>query len=113
MGAVPSLGSGHHPAMTSALDLVEHRRRALAFGALSALGGGLLTRPVPAQTRVPRIGLLYIEPPKEPDGGGFGRGMRDLGYVEGRNVAYELRHAGGLPERLPVIATELVAAGWT
>jgi putative ABC transport system substrate-binding protein len=97
--------------MTSAIDLVGHRRRALAFGALSALGGGLLTRQVRAQTRVPRIGLLYIEPPKDPDGGAFGRGMRDLGYVDGRNVVYELRHAGGLPERLPVIATELVAAG--
>jgi len=96
--------------MTSAPDLVEHRRRAVALGALGAFGGELLAGPVWAKTQLPRIGLLFIEPPKDADGGGFGQGMRDLGYVEGRNVAYELRHAGGLPELLPAIAAELVAA---
>ena len=35
--------------------------------------------------------------------------MRDLGYVEGRNVSYELRWAYGQPDRLPGLAAELVA----
>jgi len=96
--------------MTSAPDLVEHRRRALALGALGAFGGVLLARPVWAQTQVPRIGLLFMQAPTGADAGAFGQGMRDLGYVEGRNVTFELRHAGGLPERLPAIAAELVAA---
>jgi len=35
--------------------------------------------------------------------------MRELGYVEGRNVSYELRWANGQPDRLPALAAELVA----
>ena len=36
-------------------------------------------------------------------------GLRDLGYVEGRNVTLALRFAGGVPARLPELAAELVA----
>ncbi len=36
-------------------------------------------------------------------------GLHDLGYVEGRNITLELRYSGGVPERLPQLATELVA----
>ena len=39
----------------------------------------------------------------------FEDAMRELGYVEGRNVAYERRYADGRPERLPALAAELVA----
>src|SRR5262245_58863649 len=35
--------------------------------------------------------------------------LRELGYVEGRNVAFETRHAEGAPERLPALASELVS----
>jgi putative ABC transport system substrate-binding protein len=35
--------------------------------------------------------------------------MRALGYVEGRNVAFDFRYADGKAERLPALATELVA----
>jgi putative ABC transport system substrate-binding protein len=35
--------------------------------------------------------------------------LAKLGYVEGRNVAYEIRAAGREPERLPQLARELVA----
>jgi putative ABC transport system substrate-binding protein len=34
--------------------------------------------------------------------------MRELGYLEGRNVSLALRFAEGLPERMPLLATELV-----
>ena len=34
--------------------------------------------------------------------------LRDLGYVEGRNVLFEYRFADGRPERLPDLAAELV-----
>ena len=40
--------------------------------------------------------------------GGFLQGMRDLGYVDGRNVVYEGRYYGDSIERLPGLAAELV-----
>ena len=39
----------------------------------------------------------------------FLRGMRDLGWIEGRNFTIEIRDADGKPERLPALAAELVA----
>ena len=39
----------------------------------------------------------------------FLQGLRDLGYVEGRNVVIEYRDAEGKLERLPALAAELVA----
>ena len=38
----------------------------------------------------------------------FREGLRDLGYVEGRNIVIEARYAGGRRERLPELAAELV-----
>jgi putative ABC transport system substrate-binding protein len=39
----------------------------------------------------------------------FRQGLRELGYVEGRDVVIEYRSAGGNSERLPALAAELVA----
>src|SRR5262245_1485104 len=41
--------------------------------------------------------------------GAFRRGMRDLGYVEGANIAFAVRFADGQVARLPALANELVA----
>ena len=38
----------------------------------------------------------------------FRQGLRDLGYIEGQNIAVEYRFAGGQVERLPELAAELV-----
>jgi putative tryptophan/tyrosine transport system substrate-binding protein len=37
------------------------------------------------------------------------QGLRELGYVEGRNIAFEFRYADGQLARLPALAAELVA----
>src|SRR5438445_11453474 len=38
----------------------------------------------------------------------FRQGLHDLGYFEGKNIAIEYRYAGGVTERLPNLAAELV-----
>jgi putative ABC transport system substrate-binding protein len=38
----------------------------------------------------------------------FEQRLRDLGYIEGQNIAFEYRNAGGEVDRLPSIAAELV-----
>jgi putative ABC transport system substrate-binding protein len=60
--------------------------------------------------KVSRIGYLSINLAGGPHmTEGFRQGLRELGYVEGRNVVIEFRDAEGKLERLPALATELVA----
>ena len=40
---------------------------------------------------------------------GFRAGLRELGYVEGRNITLALRFADGMSDRMPALAAELVA----
>jgi putative ABC transport system substrate-binding protein len=60
--------------------------------------------------RVPRIGvLLFGTPDTDPNLPAFLRGLRELGFVEGQNIAIEYRYAEGKPDRLRALAGELVA----
>ena len=78
------------------------------------LAVGILWAPFDAEAqqaaRVPRIGLLMGGTPAstapliEP----FRQGLRELGYVEGQNIAFEFRYAEGKSEVLPGLAAELV-----
>ncbi len=60
--------------------------------------------------KVYRMGYLVtpVPPPQGPFWGAFVPKLRDLGYVEGQNLTIELRSAHEKPERLPVLAAELV-----
>ena len=93
---------------------MNHRRKLLA-----ALGTGALAAPFGAfaqQSKAPeklwRVGLLIGRArPATIDAdflGGFAAGMRELGYVEGKNLVIERRYSGGDAARLPVLADELV-----
>ena len=75
---------------------------------------GLLAAPLAAEAqqaaRIPRIGWLGGSlAGKSHMTEAFLQGLRDLGYVEGRNVVIEYRDAEGKLERLPALAAELVA----
>ncbi len=79
---------------------------------LLALGTAPLAR-AQQPVKIRRIGVLAVRPrstPSEPEvfQDSFLRGMRDLGYVEGKNLAIEWRFADGQYDRLPGLAAELV-----
>jgi putative tryptophan/tyrosine transport system substrate-binding protein len=59
---------------------------------------------------IPRIGVLWpgATPPASPRLESFRRGLREQGYIEGRNVAIELSYAERGPQQLPELAAELV-----
>jgi ABC-type uncharacterized transport system substrate-binding protein len=81
----------------------------LALSAILTLG--LLGAPVAdaQQTAtIPRIGFLSPSAPS-PVAEAFRRGLRDLGYVEDRNVVIYPRWAEGRLDRLPDLAAELVS----
>ena len=80
---------------------------------IGTLAGGLVAAPLAAeaqQTRkVYRVGLLWDSPAMFPDAiEAFRRGLRDLGYVEGRTITIEYRWTEGKPERMREHADELV-----
>jgi putative ABC transport system substrate-binding protein len=82
---------------------------------LSVLGGTAAAWPFAARAQhqggsVPKIGVLWpgAAPPGSPRMESFRQALRQLGYVEGRNVAIELRYADGGLRQLPELAAELV-----
>jgi len=80
--------------------------------ALLALSAAPLVSYAQQQRKIWRVGFLV--PRRRPDSidsdylGAFPRGMRELGYVEGKNLVIEWRFADGQFERLPDLAAELV-----
>jgi putative ABC transport system substrate-binding protein len=60
--------------------------------------------------KVTRIGFLSGTSPSTISARveAFRQGLRELGYVEGKNIVIEWRYAEGKPDRLPALAAELV-----
>ncbi len=58
--------------------------------------------------KVPRIGLLRPDSLANPMVEVFRQALRDLGYLEGKNIVIEYRYAEGKLDRLPDLAAELV-----
>jgi putative tryptophan/tyrosine transport system substrate-binding protein len=81
---------------------------------IALLGGAAVARPraaagQPAE-RMSRVGVLWpgASPPAPPRMESFRQALRQLGFVEGRNLAIELRDARGGLQQLPDLAAELV-----
>jgi putative ABC transport system substrate-binding protein len=84
-------------------------RRRFLGGAAALLAGSRAALAQPA--KIARIGILAV-----PSAAAFASrtdalraGLREFGYVEGRNLAIEFRSGGGRFERMPAMAAELVA----
>src|SRR5262245_53700993 len=60
--------------------------------------------------KIPRIGVLLTNPRAALSARteAFQHGLRELGYVEGKNIVIEWRSADGKVDRLPELAGELV-----
>jgi putative tryptophan/tyrosine transport system substrate-binding protein len=81
------------------------RREFIILAGCAATAWPLATRAQQRQ-KVPRIGVLWPNPPATFD---FMRqGLRDFGYVEGQNIAFEFRWAEGKLDQLPELAADLV-----
>src|SRR5437763_15352158 len=86
------------------------RRRSIVLAGLA----GLILAPVASRAqqasgKMPRIGVLSpADSEQAATLGAFREGLRDLGYVEGRNIALEFRLGHGNSALLPQLAAELV-----
>src|SRR5713101_8954026 len=85
-------------------------RRAFIGTLAVFLLAGPLAAEAQAPAKVSRIGFLSVGSPTDNlfTLEGFQQGLRELGYVEGQNIAIEYRFAEGRPERLPALAADLV-----
>src|SRR5260370_35593986 len=67
---------------------------------LATLGGAAAAWPLAARAqqppKIPRIGIID----DSPHWNAFRHGLRDLGYLEGGNIAFAYAYGDGMPERL-------------
>jgi putative ABC transport system substrate-binding protein len=88
--------------------MVSRRQISVVFAAL------IVATPIAfaqAPAKIPRIGYLQAAVPQNgssPFLEDFRKGLRDLGYVEGKNIQLEIRWGEGKLERMPGLAAELV-----
>jgi ABC-type uncharacterized transport system substrate-binding protein len=76
---------------------------------ITLLGGTAAAWPIAAraQQRTPRVGVLLVGAAAPPRDLELARQLSRIGYVEGRNITYEVRGADGDNSRLPQLAQEL------
>ena len=88
--------------------LVNYGVAAAVLSAASLALGTLSEAQAPSS--LPRIGILVALPPAVISARieAFRQGLKDLGYIEGKNMLIELRTADGKLDRLPSLAAELV-----
>jgi putative ABC transport system substrate-binding protein len=75
------------------------------------IGGAAVAWPlaVRAQQRAPRVGVLRVGAAAQPRDLELAHELARIGYIEGRNITYEVRGADGDINRLPQLARELTA----
>jgi putative tryptophan/tyrosine transport system substrate-binding protein len=89
----------------------KHMKRKIIGLTLSAIFFALCVSAKAQQSKkIPRIVYLSASSgsPNAARYEAFRQGLRDLGYMEGKNIIVEWRHAEGKPDRFPALAEELV-----
>ena len=81
-----------------------HRRSFLAAVAALGLSGNATAQ----RAKMARVGLMLAPPIPNPLMQAFQQAMRELGYVEGKNLLLDARSAEGRSERFPAMAADLV-----
>jgi len=75
---------------------------------ISLAGGAAVAWPLPLSAqqpaKIPRVGIID----DAPRWNAFRHGLRDLGYLEGQNIAFDYGYGDGVPERLDEAAAQLV-----
>ena len=79
------------------------RREFITLLGSAATAWPLTARAQQPVSKMPRIGIIGPGPRWDL----FRQGLRDLGYIEGRDIAIELRSVEGRPDQLVAAATEL------
>jgi putative ABC transport system substrate-binding protein len=79
---------------------------------IEVIAGGFVAAPLAAEAqqagKVPRIAYIRAEAPPAADIEAFRQGLREHGYVEGKNIVVEYRWADGNDQRLRAIVADLI-----
>ena len=86
--------------------MIERRTLLIGLAVLAAPSIAIAQQPA---AKVPRIGVIGDQSPKEPRIEAFRQGLRELGYIEGKNIVIEYRYAYGVVDRFAELTAELLA----
>jgi ABC-type uncharacterized transport system substrate-binding protein len=88
---------------------IDHRNRhclAVIVSVLSFLGAAAANGQTPKN--VARVGILFVGGKEQPHLAAFKNGLRERGYIEGKNIVLNYRYGEGDYNRLTALAEELV-----